>query len=120
MLSYSSWLSGTLMTAAQRTEREQERAADAWQRINEDPSTITLRTAAGSNRAVQVVRLEVDNRSSDSISARGAAPKMQAIGYGIRGHARLPRRPCRKRPFVYPGTSPACCLILRQGQIRAS
>lgn len=90
MLTYSNWLAGTVMTAQERTLRQQERAADAWQRINEKPTTVTLRTAAGVNRAAQVVRIEVDNRASEGESAAGLTPRMNAIIYGIRGHATLP------------------------------
>jgi hypothetical protein len=120
MLTYSGWLSGTLMTAAQRTEREQERAADAWKRINEDPTTITLRTAAGSNRAAQVVRLEVDNRATDSISAAGAAPKMKVIVYGIRGHATLANTAMAEGDrFVFAGDEYRIAdIILQQGEIQ--
>lgn len=89
MLTYSNWLSGTVASAQERTLRAQERAADAWRRIQEKPSTITLRTAAGVNRAVQTVRIEVDNRASVAESAAGAAPKMHVILYGIRNHATL-------------------------------
>ena len=89
MISYSNWLNGTVMTAQQRSERSQERAADAWRRINEKPTTITLRTAAGVNRAAQTVRIEVDNRASVGESAAGATPRMNVIVYGIRGHATL-------------------------------
>jgi hypothetical protein len=89
MLTYSNWLTGTITPAQERTLREQERAADAWRRIGEKPQSITLRTAAGTDRAAQTVRLEVDNRASESSSAAGAAPKMHVIVYGIRNHATL-------------------------------
>jgi hypothetical protein len=88
-LTYSTWLGGTLMTAAQRTERTQERAADAWQRINEKPTSIVLRTAAGATRAAQTVRVEFDNTATPAESAAGVAPKRKVIVFGIRGHATL-------------------------------
>jgi len=87
MLSYSSWLSGSAPTTQERTLREQERAADAWRRIQEKPVSITLKTAAGVNRAAQTVRVELDNRASVGESAAGITPRMNAIVYGVRNHA---------------------------------
>lgn len=120
MLSYSNWLSGTLTTAQQRTERAQERAADAWKRINEKPSTITLRTAAGVNRASQVMRLEVDNRASVGESAAGVTPRMNVILYGIRGHATLADTVMAEGDrFVYAGDQYAIQdVILQTGEIQ--
>lgn len=88
-LSYSNWLSGTLMTAQERTLREQERAADAWHRINEKKTTIILRTAAGVNRAAQDVRLEWSNSVSESTSAAGAAPVRPLVIFGVKGHSTI-------------------------------
>lgn len=120
MLSYSNWLSGTVMTAAQRTERTQERAADAWKRIQEKPSTITLRTAAGANRAAQTLRLEVDNRASVGESAAGVAPRMNVILYGVRGHATLTDTAMAEGDrFVYAGDQYTIRdIILQVGEIQ--
>lgn len=87
MVTFSNWLSGTHPSLQTRTLRAQKRAAHAWKRINEKPSTVTLRTAAGVNRAAQVVRLEVDNRASVAESVAGVAPTMHLIVYGVRNHA---------------------------------
>lgn len=120
MLTYSDWLRGTVMTAAERTQREQERAADAWTRINEKPSTITLRTAAGVNRAAQVVRLEVDNRASVGESAAGVAPRMNVILYGIKGHATIADTVMAEGDrFVYAGDQYTIQdIILQVGEIQ--
>lgn len=89
MVSISGWLSGTLKTSAARTINEQARAADAWQRINDKPQTVTLKTAAGSNRAAQTVRIELDDRATVGGGDTGDAPRMGLIIYGIRNHATL-------------------------------
>lgn len=89
MLSYSNWLQGTATTTQQRTARDQARAADAWRRIQEKPTAVVLKTAAGVNRASQTMRLEVDNRASVGESAAGVTPRMNVILYGVRGHATL-------------------------------
>lgn len=86
------WMQGTLPTAAQRTAKAKRRAAHAWRRIHdkeEPPTSITLRTAAGVDRAAQTVRIEVDNRASVIGSAAGSVPKMGLIVYGVRNHATL-------------------------------
>jgi hypothetical protein len=80
-------------TAEQRTAREQRRAVHALRRINDKftvVTSVTFKTAAGVTLAAQQVRLEYDNRASESTSAAGAAPRMQLIVYGIRQHATLP------------------------------
>lgn len=87
MITYSNWMAGTQTTAQERTLREQERAADAWKRINEKPLSIVLRTAAGVNRAAQTVRVESDNSATPSESAAGSAAKRKVIIFGVRNHA---------------------------------
>lgn len=69
---------------------EGERAALAWSRILDKPTSVVLKTASGVNRAAQTVRIEVDNRSSLANSAVGAAPRMAVIVYGIKNHPTLP------------------------------
>jgi hypothetical protein len=120
MLTYSNWLKGTQPTSAQRTLREQKRAAAAWKRINEKPQSITLRTAVGVDRAAQTVRLEVDNRASESSSAAGAAPKMHVIVYGIRNHATLANTAMAEGDrFNYAGDAYRIVdIILQTGEIQ--
>jgi hypothetical protein len=120
MLTYSNWLSGTVTTAQERTLREQERAADAWKRIGEKPQSVAFKNAAGTTLAAQTVRVEVDNRASDSISAAGAAPKMKAIVFGIRGHATLANTDIKEGyRFVYGNDEYRCIdIILQTGEIQ--
>jgi hypothetical protein len=66
------------------------RAALAWRRINDKPTSIVLKNLAGSPLAAQTVRLEFDNTDSAGASAAGAAPTMKLTIFGIRGHATLP------------------------------
>lgn len=100
--------------------REQERAADAWQRINEKPSSVAFRNVAGTILAAQTVRIEVDNRASDNISAAGAAPKMKAIVYGVRNHATLANTDIKEGyRFVYANDEYRCVdIILTLGEIQ--
>ncbi len=120
MFSYSSWLSGTLATSTQRTAREQRRAAEAWQRINDKPLSITLKQASGTNRAAQVVRVESDNSATPGESAAGAAPTRKVIVFGIRNHATLPDTAIAEGDrFVYAGDLYTCVdIILQTGEVQ--
>lgn len=120
MITLSNWMSGTLVTAQERTLREQERAADAWKRINDKPLSIAFKNAAGTTLAAQTVRVEVDNRASESESAAGAAPKMHVIVYGIRGHATLANTDIKEGyRFVYAADEYRCIdIILQIGEIQ--
>lgn len=84
------WKEASIPTAAQRTRKAQQRAADSYRRLNdkEQPMTsVAFKTAAGTILASQEVRLEWDNRASMVSSAAGSAAKMGLIVYGIRNHA---------------------------------
>jgi hypothetical protein len=65
------------------------RAEDAVRRIGEKPLSVVFRTAKGVNLSAQTVRLEFDNRSSAMSSAAGAAPRMNLIIFGVRGHPEI-------------------------------
>ena len=120
MLTYSNWLSGTVTTAQERTLREQERAADAWKRINEKPLSIVLRTAAGASRAAQTVRVESDNSATPSESAAGSAAKRKVIVFGVRNHATVTDTVIAEGDrFVYLGDLYICVdTILQTGEIQ--
>jgi hypothetical protein len=87
-ISFDAWL-GTASPATVQPIPAADRAALAYSRILDRPTSIVLRTAAGANRAAQTVRIELDNRVSLSSSAAGSAPQMSAVIYGIRGHSVL-------------------------------
>jgi hypothetical protein len=81
--SFASWLlPETAITAP-------DRAALAWARIQDKPTSIVFKPPSGASLAAQIVRIEVDNRQSMVENASGVAPRMQAVVYGIRGHATL-------------------------------
>ncbi len=65
------------------------RAALAWARIQEKPTSVTFKTAAGVTLAAQTLRVELDSRASVITSAAGAAPQMGVVVFGIRGHSSL-------------------------------
>lgn len=88
MINFDAWL-GTAGSPIVQPIPATDRAALAWSRILDRPTSIVLRTAAGVNRAAQTVRIESDNRSSLANSAAGSAPRMAVIVYGIRNHATL-------------------------------
>lgn len=89
MIDLSNWSSSVLTTAQQRTTRSARRAAFAWKRISDKPTSVTFRTPAGATLAAQTVRVEVDNRASVIDSDAGQTPRMNVILYGIRDHATL-------------------------------
>jgi hypothetical protein len=84
MINFDAWLTGSGLPIASA-----DRAALAYSRILDKPTVITLKPATGANRAAQTLRVELDNRASLASSAAGAAPQMNVILYGIRGHATL-------------------------------
>lgn len=89
MSTFSDWLNATTALDAQPIPSG-ERAALAWHRILDKPTSVAFKTAAGATLAAQTVRIEVDNRSSMDASPAGAGPMMTAIVFGIRGHGTLP------------------------------
>jgi hypothetical protein len=82
----------------------EERAALAWARIQDKPSSVAFRTPVGTTLGAQTVRLEVDNRAQVIASAAGAAPQMRLVVFGIRDHATLPDTDMAEGyRFVYGG-----------------
>lgn len=80
MPTLAAWLSDT--TAIPATER----AALAWKRINDKPTSVTFRSATGSTVAAQLVRIESDNTATAAESAAGSAAKRKVIVFGVRNH----------------------------------
>lgn len=77
-----SWLAGTSEIASQGSLR----AAMAWRRIQDKPSSIAFRTPAGVVLAAQTVRIESDDRAMLVESDAGAAPRREVIIFGVRDH----------------------------------
>lgn len=86
-INLSSWLSDAGDLAPTPTDTEQLRAALAWRRINDKPSSVAFRPTSGATLAAQTVRIESDSNASPAESAAGAAPQRKVIVFGVRNHA---------------------------------
>lgn len=86
MPTFSAWL-GTSDLGALPTVTKANRAALAWRRINDKPSSITFRKPDGTDLVAQTVRLEWDNQASAAESEAGAVATRKLIIFGIRDHA---------------------------------
>ncbi len=62
------------------------RAAAAWNRIGQKPSEVVFKNRAGTSLAAQTVRIEYDNRASESQSDAGKAPVRKLTIYGVVNH----------------------------------
>jgi hypothetical protein len=67
------------------------RAADAWKRINDKPSSIVL-VRKGTARPAQTVRVEYDRGTGvgSEVGDAGKSSRRGVIVFGIRGHETLP------------------------------
>ena len=65
---------------------EAERAAKAWRRIQDKPTSIVFRKPGGGTVGAQTVRIESDSMATPAESAAGLAPKRKAIVFGVRNH----------------------------------
>lgn len=83
----SAWLGVGGDLASVPTETEAQRAARAWRRINDKPTSVVFRKPDGTTLAAQTVRLESDNSASLSESEAGAAPRRKLIIFGVHNHA---------------------------------
>lgn len=61
------------------------RAALAWRRIQEKPTSVSFRTRTGV-LAPQSVRLESDSQTRPAQSAAGLAPARRVVIFGVRDH----------------------------------
>jgi len=68
-----------------------DRAADAWERILEKPTTITIKRGNATLPA-QTVRFEYSNQqgSQEAKGGAGLSSNQQAVVFGIRGHESEP------------------------------
>lgn len=82
----SSWLStGGGGPAGQAATR----AALAWRRIQDKPSSIQFRTPAGSTLSAQTLRVENDSTASPTMSTAGKSAARRVVVFGIRNHSSL-------------------------------
>lgn len=79
-LNFSAWLLDT------EALPETERAALAWRRINDKPSSVAFRTPAGATLAAQTVRLEFSGVSERTSDAGPGAVRTVTV-FGVRNHA---------------------------------
>jgi len=80
----------------------QNRAADAWQRINDKPASIVL-VRNGTALAAQTVRVEYDRGASEMGDA-GQSSNRGVVVFGVRGHAALSDTDIQRGDrFVYEG-----------------
>lgn len=85
--SMSAWLGASAdLVNPTPTDAEAERAAQAWRRIQDKPSSVTFKKPDGTTLSAQTVRLESDNSASLSESEAGATPRRKLIIFGVRGH----------------------------------
>lgn len=86
-MNISSLLSGaSSLVVAQK----QARAAIAWGRIQDKPTSVTFRTSAGGTLPSQTVRIEYDNPATEATSEAGEGAWRKLTIFGIRDHATLP------------------------------
>jgi len=87
VVNLSAWLGDAGNLAATPTATEEQRAAVAWRRINDKPSSVAFRTPAGSTLSAQTVRIEPDSSAGMATSESGAGQVRKAVVFGVRNHA---------------------------------
>lgn len=80
MVDFNTWI-----TTADAIPAE-TRAALAWKRIQNKPTEVVFRTAAGVDLVPQTVRLESDSGASERERAAGTGPTRKLVVFGIQGH----------------------------------
>ncbi len=75
--------------AATPTVTEASRAALAYRRILDKPSSVAFKQPDGTVLDAQIVRLESDNTSTPAMSDAGTAATRKLIVFGIQNHATL-------------------------------
>lgn len=86
-IDFGSWLGVGGDLSAVPSDTEAERAALAYARILDKPTSVAFKKPNGTTLAAQTVRLESDNRSSLAESSAGAAPRRKLIIFGVKNHA---------------------------------
>lgn len=117
MPNISAWLTSGGGTP---TTVEEQRAALAWRRIQDKPSSIAFRNAAGTVLAAQTVRLESDNSATLAEGVAGSAPKRKIVVFGVRNHATVADTDIKEGyRFVLLGDEYRCVdIILTLGEIQ--
>lgn len=86
-INLSAWLSDAGDLAATPTATEEQRAAAAYRRILDKPSSVAFKTPAGTTLPAQTVRIESDSAASAATSEAGMAPTRKVVIFGVRNHA---------------------------------
>ena len=82
-ISFDLWLSDTTAIDANG------RAAAAWNRINDKPTSVAFKKRDGTVLAAQTVRLEWDNTVSESQDASGQTAVRRLIVFGVKDHSTI-------------------------------
>lgn len=102
----------------------EDRAADAWRRIQDKASLIVLDRHVSNVDLLlqaQTVRVEYDNNASESESDAGRTATRKVILFGIRGHRSLPDTNVKRGDrFAFEGKQfKVVDLVLTIGEIQA-
>ena len=79
-IDFSAWLDDN--TAIE----DASRAALAWRRIQDKPTSVTFERPNGTSVGAQTVRVELSEFARDANSPAGAQTVRQAIVFGVRNH----------------------------------
>lgn len=80
MPDFGAWLDNDAAIASGR------RAALAWRRIQDKPTSLTFRKPDGTTLAAQTVRVEYDNSVSEPQSEAGPGATRKLVIFGVRNH----------------------------------
>lgn len=67
-------------------DSETDRAVDAWKRISEKPTSVTMKQDDGTAVAAQTVRIEWDSTSSEAAGPGGQSSIRRGTMFGVRNH----------------------------------
>jgi len=85
-VSLNSWLGG----GTPAVPSAEDRATQAWRRISDCPTSITIRRGSGASKqtlAAQTVRVEWDNTAIERDGQITAAGTQHCVVFGVRDHA---------------------------------
>jgi hypothetical protein len=85
-VSFDLWMSESGDLSGNATSTEGARAAAAWRRIQDKPTSVTFRKTNGTALSAQSVRLEWDDTATEAQSAAGVAPVRKLVIFGVKGH----------------------------------